>query len=217
MPPVLVPRHTDIPTEFPPMDDYSPSIPENTNFPAGIEPHSNYIPGQKNRTSKSINLCSYFWLLRIYLIWRGLSKMFENCRTKGNLTLSRKLRASVLGKRWCVDVFASNVRDWPKMYKMYKRSLEIFKPWVHWDLELNLSLFLYVTETPPPGYLSEDSETHDHQLNHSMDTGESYESTHNSSTYSLYCSLWGWWTCPLLLLCFRVTQSVSQSCVTCKQ
>ncbi|MED6260855.1 Mothers against decapentaplegic 3 [Ataeniobius toweri] len=44
LPPVLVPRHTDIPTEFPPLDDYSPSIPENTNFPSGIEPQSNYIP-----------------------------------------------------------------------------------------------------------------------------------------------------------------------------
>ena len=28
------------------------------------------------------------------------------------------------------------------------------------------------TETPPPGYLSEDGETNDHQLNHSMDTSE---------------------------------------------
>jgi len=42
---VLVPRHTEIPAEFPPLDDYSHSIPENTNFPAGIEPQSNYIPG----------------------------------------------------------------------------------------------------------------------------------------------------------------------------
>uniref|UniRef100_A0A8C5DNU5 Mothers against decapentaplegic homolog n=1 Tax=Gouania willdenowi TaxID=441366 RepID=A0A8C5DNU5_GOUWI len=70
LPPVLVPRHTDIPAEFPPLDDYSPSVPENTNFPAGIEPQSNYIP-----------------------------------------------------------------------------------------------------ETPPPGYLSEDGEANEHQLNHSMDTG----------------------------------------------
>ncbi|XP_071376605.1 mothers against decapentaplegic homolog 3a isoform X3 [Centroberyx affinis] len=70
LPPVLVPRHTEIPSEFPPLDDYSHSIPENTNFPAGIEPQSNYIP-----------------------------------------------------------------------------------------------------ETPPPGYLSEDGETSDHQMNHSMDTG----------------------------------------------
>ncbi|KAG1924730.1 mothers against decapentaplegic [Pimephales promelas] len=68
LPPVLVPRHADIPTDFPPLDDYS--IPENTIFPAGIEPPSNYIP-----------------------------------------------------------------------------------------------------ETPPPGYLSEDGETSDHQMNHSMDTG----------------------------------------------
>uniref|UniRef100_A0A7N6ACX8 Mothers against decapentaplegic homolog n=1 Tax=Anabas testudineus TaxID=64144 RepID=A0A7N6ACX8_ANATE len=28
----------------------------------------------------------------------------------------------------------------------------------------------YIPETPPPGYLSEDGETNDHQLNHSMDT-----------------------------------------------
>nr|XP_061811062.1 mothers against decapentaplegic homolog 3 isoform X2 [Nerophis lumbriciformis] len=70
LPPVLVPRHTEIPSEFPPLDDYSHSIPENTNFPAGIEPQSNYIP-----------------------------------------------------------------------------------------------------ETPPPGYLSEDGETSDHQMTHSMDTG----------------------------------------------
>uniref|UniRef100_A0A8C1MF56 Mothers against decapentaplegic homolog n=1 Tax=Cyprinus carpio TaxID=7962 RepID=A0A8C1MF56_CYPCA len=67
LPPVLVPRHADIPTDFPPLDDF---IPENTIFPAGIEPPSNYIP-----------------------------------------------------------------------------------------------------ETPPPGYLSEDGETSDHQMNHSMDTG----------------------------------------------
>ncbi|XP_028921543.1 mothers against decapentaplegic homolog 3 isoform X1 [Ornithorhynchus anatinus] len=70
LPPVLVPRHTEIPAEFPPLDDYSHSIPENTNFPAGIEPQGNYIP-----------------------------------------------------------------------------------------------------ETPPPGYLSEDGETSDHQMNHSMDAG----------------------------------------------
>ncbi|XP_018408349.1 PREDICTED: mothers against decapentaplegic homolog 3 isoform X2 [Nanorana parkeri] len=44
LPPVLVPRITEIPAEFPPLDDYSHSIPENTNFPAGIEPQINYIP-----------------------------------------------------------------------------------------------------------------------------------------------------------------------------
>ncbi|KAJ3592832.1 hypothetical protein NHX12_005171 [Muraenolepis orangiensis] len=85
LPPVLVPRHTEIPSEFPPLDDYSHSIPENTNFPAGIEPQSNYIP-----------------------------------------------------------------------------------------------------ETPPPGYLSEDGEASDHQMNHSMDTSSPNLSpnpvspTHNS-------------------------------------
>ncbi|XP_051893049.1 mothers against decapentaplegic homolog 2 isoform X4 [Pristis pectinata] len=44
LPPVLVPRHTEIPAELPPLDDYTHSIPENTNFPSGIEPQSNYIP-----------------------------------------------------------------------------------------------------------------------------------------------------------------------------
>ncbi|XP_039084749.1 mothers against decapentaplegic homolog 2 isoform X2 [Hyaena hyaena] len=44
LPPVLVPRHTEILTELPPLEDYTHSIPENTNFPAGIEPQSNYIP-----------------------------------------------------------------------------------------------------------------------------------------------------------------------------
>ncbi|KAF4794061.1 Mothers against decapentaplegic 2 [Turdus rufiventris] len=44
LPPVLVPRHTEILTELPPLDDYTHSIPENTNFPAGLEPQSNYIP-----------------------------------------------------------------------------------------------------------------------------------------------------------------------------
>ncbi|NP_001161658.1 smad2/3 transcription factor isoform X1 [Saccoglossus kowalevskii] len=41
LPPVLVPRQTgDIPTDFPPLDDYSTSIPENTNFPVGVEAQS---------------------------------------------------------------------------------------------------------------------------------------------------------------------------------
>lgn len=44
LPPVLVPRHSDILPELPPLDDYTHSIPENTNFPAGIEPPNNYIP-----------------------------------------------------------------------------------------------------------------------------------------------------------------------------
>ncbi|PWA18376.1 hypothetical protein CCH79_00009886 [Gambusia affinis] len=44
LPPVLVPRHSEILSELPPLDDYTHSIPENTNFPAGIEPPNNYIP-----------------------------------------------------------------------------------------------------------------------------------------------------------------------------
>jgi len=46
LPPVLVPRHSEIVPELPPLDDYTHSIPENTNFPAGIEPPNNYIPGE---------------------------------------------------------------------------------------------------------------------------------------------------------------------------
>ncbi|XP_041826026.1 mothers against decapentaplegic homolog 2 isoform X2 [Melanotaenia boesemani] len=44
LPPVLVPRHPEILTELPPLDDFTNSIPENTNFPAGIDPPNNYIP-----------------------------------------------------------------------------------------------------------------------------------------------------------------------------
>lgn len=58
LPPVLVPRHTEIPSEFPVLDDYSHSIPENTNFPAGIEPHSNYIPGISTRHHRHTLTCS---------------------------------------------------------------------------------------------------------------------------------------------------------------
>ncbi|KAK6178591.1 mothers against decapentaplegic homolog 3 [Patella vulgata] len=36
LPPVLVPRHTEIPEKIPQLDDYSTTIPENTDFPAGI-------------------------------------------------------------------------------------------------------------------------------------------------------------------------------------
>lgn len=46
LPPVLVPRHSDVLPELPLLDDYTHSIPENTNFPAGIEPPNNYIPGE---------------------------------------------------------------------------------------------------------------------------------------------------------------------------
>lgn len=82
---------------------------------------------------------------------------------------------------------------------------------------MKICSYLYVTETPPPGYLSEDGETHDHQLNHSMDTGESHDSTHNSGTYSSYYPSSGSQTSPLLLLYFRVAQSVAESRVARKQ
>lgn len=43
MPPVLVPWHTEILAELSPLDDSTLSIPENTNFQVGIEPHSYYM------------------------------------------------------------------------------------------------------------------------------------------------------------------------------
>uniref|UniRef100_A0A8C7ZHJ1 Mothers against decapentaplegic homolog n=1 Tax=Oryzias sinensis TaxID=183150 RepID=A0A8C7ZHJ1_9TELE len=76
LPPILVPRHTDISTDFPQLDDCSPSIPENTNISTNTEPQNNYIP-----------------------------------------------------------------------------------------------------DTPPPGYMSEDGETNDHQVNLNMDTGEPHGGT----------------------------------------
>ncbi|KFR16043.1 Mothers against decapentaplegic 2, partial [Opisthocomus hoazin] len=109
LPPVLVPRHTEILTELPPLDDYTHSIPENTNFPAGIEPQSNYIPGTLTPTVNS---------------------QPNNC---GSSTL-----------RYCLSA-------WPAERLIY---------------------FFFLTETPPPGYISEDGETSDQQLNQSMDTGQ---------------------------------------------
>uniref|UniRef100_G3NN41 Mothers against decapentaplegic homolog n=1 Tax=Gasterosteus aculeatus aculeatus TaxID=481459 RepID=G3NN41_GASAC len=51
----------------------------------------------------------------------------------------------------------------------------------------------YIPETPPPGYLSEDGETNDHHLNHSMETGESHQSTHNSNLQPVtYCESAFW-------------------------
>lgn len=40
----------------------------------------------------------------------------------------------------------------------------------HFILVCVLMVFSSVSETPPPGYLSEDGETSDHQMTHSMDT-----------------------------------------------
>ena len=45
LPPVLVPRSNDIPDNFPPLDDYTNTVPENTDFPAGLSDQSFSIPG----------------------------------------------------------------------------------------------------------------------------------------------------------------------------
>lgn len=106
-----MPRHADIPAEFTLLDDYSPSIPENTSFPADVEPHSNYIPGRDKTESHShIIKCSF-----------------------GDDLLFGKV--------------------------------------------VQLDFLFCCSDTPPPGYLSEDGESHDHQLNRSMDTGESRRNT----------------------------------------
>ncbi|KGL74979.1 Mothers against decapentaplegic 2 [Tinamus guttatus] len=98
LPPVLVPRHTEILTELPPLDDYTHSIPENTNFPAGIEPQSNYIPATVS--------CPKF----LFPVSSGSCLACETTQ-----------------------------------------------------------------KTPPPGYISEDGETSDQQLNQSMDTEVSFQ------------------------------------------
>lgn len=47
------------------------------------------------------------------------------------------------------------------------------------------TLCVFISETPPPGYLSEDGETSDHQMNHSMDTG-SLTDTKDLRTYQRF-------------------------------
>ncbi|KFO64630.1 Mothers against decapentaplegic 2, partial [Corvus brachyrhynchos] len=107
LPPVLVPRHTEILTELPPLDDYTHSIPENTNFPAGIEPQSNYIP--------------------VFRCYRAHEDVMAKCAR------------------------VKSYRSFPSH-------------------STNRWIFLFLIETPPPGYISEDGETSDQQLNQSMDT-----------------------------------------------
>ena len=47
LPPVLVPRQTgEIPGEFPPLDDYSNTVPQNTDFPAGLTEQTFSVPGE---------------------------------------------------------------------------------------------------------------------------------------------------------------------------
>lgn len=36
LPPVLVPRHIEIPDKVPQLEDYATMVPENTDFPAGL-------------------------------------------------------------------------------------------------------------------------------------------------------------------------------------
>ncbi|OXB77627.1 UNVERIFIED_CONTAM: hypothetical protein H355_002936 [Colinus virginianus] len=124
LPPVLVPRHTEIPAEFPPLDDYSHSIPENTNFPAGIEPQSNYIPG----------------VVSLHLVSGGRRVMLHS------QSCLRKLVANNQ-----VNVFAISNPDSSSSCNDFDHFM--------------------ILETPPPGYLSEDGETSDHQMNPSMDAG----------------------------------------------
>ncbi len=45
MPPVMVPRSNDIPENFPVLDDYTNTVPENTEFPAGISDPPFSLPG----------------------------------------------------------------------------------------------------------------------------------------------------------------------------
>lgn len=112
LPPVLVPRHTEILTELPPLDDFANSIPENTNFPAGIDPPNNYIPG----------------------VYAGQELIFVFFSTP-LLRLSQNVQ------------------------QCFTKNIFLFH------------ICVFSTETPPPGYISEDGETSDQQMNQSMETG----------------------------------------------
>jgi len=68
---------------------------------------------------------------------------------------------------------------------MFRYLMELMKTWGQKPQVLNLTnfpshwtnrliYFFFLTETPPPGYISEDGETSDQQLNQSMDTGKIY-------------------------------------------
>lgn len=53
----------------------------------------------------------------------------------------------------------------------------MFSYWVQFKVApvhfiINKMISLSLIETPPPGYISEDGETSDQQMNQSMDTGE---------------------------------------------
>ncbi|XP_066540364.1 mothers against decapentaplegic homolog 3b isoform X1 [Hoplias malabaricus] len=141
LPPVLVPRHTDVPTEFPPLDDYSHSIPENTNFPAGIEPQINYIPGSR-------------WVQSLPgIIGRkaGIHPGGGASPLQGN-TDTHSLTHSHL------RTLSSHQSTYQRVFLDCGRNPEHMEE-THAD-----------TETPPPGYLSEDGESSDQPMNH-MDTG----------------------------------------------
>lgn len=47
-------------------------------------------------------------------------------------------------------------------------------------------LYFFKTETPPPGYISEDGETSDQQLNQSMDTGKIFTTSKICVYYFTY-------------------------------
>lgn len=60
-----------------------------------------------------------------------------------------------------------------------------------------------ISETPPPGYLSEDGETSDHQMTHSMDTGSPNLSPNPvSPTHS---NLGKDWVCVCVLFCLSAS------------
>ena len=62
LPPVLVPRQSgEIPSEFPPLEDYSNTVPDNTDFPVGLGEQQFNIPG-KLLTLREFEdgICCYF-------------------------------------------------------------------------------------------------------------------------------------------------------------
>lgn len=104
---MLVPRHTEIPSEFPVLDDYSHSIPENTNFPAGIEPQSNYIPGTSMLPNTTyikmwLSTGSHCSLVSVKSLYH--SKFYVKKKLNPESQYFRQLEALILGPPHFVQV-----------------------------------------------------------------------------------------------------------------
>ena len=67
LPSVLVPRQTEIPQEYPPLEDYSNTVPENTDFPGGLGDQPFNIPGKAGKLVMFSRLFSSFAPVFFYI------------------------------------------------------------------------------------------------------------------------------------------------------